>query len=116
MSFFLDDPTDHPDTLELEIAGKRIFWLLNKEAFEQAEEEGIDFAAFQSLEDDDVTGNLDALAALLYVGTIPFGAEITRQDFDDVLTPRLASELGPRVMAQFEGLEDEEVEAAVGKA
>jgi len=58
---------------------------------------------------------LDALAALLYVGTLPFEPEITREDFDDVLTPRLAQELGPQVMKQFHGLEDEQVEAAMGK-
>ena len=115
MGYFLDDEADHPDTLELEIAGKRVFWLLNKEAFDTAEDEGIDFGAFQELEEDDVTGNLDALAALLYVGTIPFDAEISREDFDEILTPRLAQKLGPQVMQQFEGLEDEQIEEAVGK-
>lgn len=115
MSFFVDDPTDHPDTLELEIAGQSFLWLLNKRAFETAHDQGYSFSHFNELEDDDVVGNLDALALLLYVGTLPFDAEITLSDFDDVLTPRVAQRIGPKVIGQYEGLEDEEIEAAVGK-
>lgn len=115
MGYFLDDEVDHPETMELDIMGKRVFWLLNKDSFDTAEEEGIDLTEFQELEEDDVTGSLDALATLLYVGTIPFDAEISREDFDEVLTPKLAKTLGPKVMKQFEGLEDEQVEDAVGK-
>lgn len=109
MSYFLDDLADHPDAIELEIAGESIDWLLNKRAFEEGEERGIDFAAFAELAEEDVTGNLDALASLLLVGTLPFDLELTKEDFDEILTPRLAGELGPVVMAQFEGLSDEEL-------
>lgn len=115
MSYFLDDPSDHPDAIELEIAGESIDWLLNKTAFEKGEERGIDFSAFTELTEEDITGNLDALASLLLVGTLPFDLPIEKSDFDEILTPRLASELGPLVMAQFEGLADEEVPDEVGK-
>lgn len=115
MSFFVEDPANHPDTLELEIAGKSFLWLLNKPGFEQAEEEDIDFSAMQELQPEDVTGNLDALSVLLYVGTIPFDLPVEKEDFDDVITPRIASEIGPKVMAQFQGLDDEEITDAVGK-
>jgi len=120
MSFFLDDPADHPDAITLEIAGKEVPWLLNKMAFEEAAEEGIDFGQFQDLDDDDVQGNLDALAALLYVGTIPFrmaGEDMPRlHDFDMILTPRVASQVGPQVMAQFQGLTDEQIEEVMGES
>jgi hypothetical protein len=117
MSYFFETPSDHPDAIELEIAGQSFHWLLNKSAFEQGKEEGVDFSQFRELEEDDVEGNLDALASLLYVGTLPFDAPIEKADFDAVLTPRLAAELGPKVMAQFEGLTDEELpeEVTAGK-
>jgi hypothetical protein len=115
MSFF-GDPTDHPDCLDLEIAGKEVPFLLTKSALEDAKEKGIDLAGFRDLDEGDVLGNLDALATLLFVGTLPFEQEMpTKEDFDQVLTPSVAAEVGPRVMAQFEGLTDEEVEAVVGK-
>lgn len=114
MSFF-GTPTDHPDALDIEIAGETVPWLLNKAAIEQAKEEGIDFTDFQALEEDDVYGNLDALSALLYVGTLPFDTDTpTKQDFDAVLTPRVAAQVGPQVMAQFQGIADEQLEEVVG--
>ena len=120
MSFFLDDPADHPDAITLEIAGKEVPWLLNKSAFEAAADEGIDFDKFQDLDDTDVQGNLDALAAVLYIGTIPFrqaGEEMpSRDEFDNVLTPRVAAKVGPQVMAQFQGLTDEQIEEVMGEA
>jgi hypothetical protein len=114
---FFGDASDHPDTLTLDIAGKEVPWLLNKQAFEAAQEEGIHLADFGDVDEDDVQGNLDALAHLLYIGTLPFEDQDTPtlEDFDAVLTPRVASEVGPKIMAQFQGLTDEEVEAAVGK-
>ena len=117
MSFFYDDPADHPDALVLEIAGRDVHWLLNKTAFERASEEGIDLGQFDEVEEEDVLGNLEALAALLYIGTLPFEDRETPslEDLGQVITPRTAAEVGPEVMAQFEGLSDEQVEAAVGK-
>jgi len=116
MGFFYDDPAEHPDALDLEIAGKSVPFLLNNSAFGAAKSEGIDFAEFSDLEDDDVAGNMEALASLLYVGTIPFDRETpTKEELDEALTPRIASQIGPEVMAQFEGLEDEEIEEVVGK-
>lgn len=120
MSFFPEDPADHPDSLVLEIAGKEVGWLLNKSAFETAEEEGIDFNDLQTVDEEDVGANLDALAKLLYVGTIPFresGRDTpSLEDLDNVITPRVAAEVGPRIMGQYQGLTDEEVEEALGKA
>ena len=119
MGYFYDDLTDHPDALVLDVAGKEVDWLLNKRAFELGAEEDIDFAEFEDLAEDDVQGSLDALSALLYVGTLPFADEgqetPTREDFDQVITPRTAAEIGPQVMKQFQGLTDEEIDAAVGK-
>jgi len=119
MSFF-GDPGDHPDALVLEIAGREFGWLLNKKAFEIAQDEGIDLQAFSEVEEDDVQGNLEALAALIYIGTIPFreaGEETPGlEDLDDVITPRVASQVGPEVMSLFQGLTDEEIEATMGKA
>jgi len=115
MSFFYDDPSEHPDAIVLEIAGKEVDWLLNKSAFEQAQDEGIDLQEFDEVEEDDIQGNLDALATLLYIGTLPFEDGPELEDFDDVITPRVAAEVGPRVMAQFEGLTDEQIEDVMGK-
>ena len=109
MSYFLDDLSDHPDAIELEIAGEAFDWLLNKSAFEEAEKRGADFGEFQELTEEDIVGNLDALATLLAVGTLPFDLGIEKEDFDEVLTPRLAQELGPDVMEQFQGLDDSEL-------
>jgi hypothetical protein len=115
MGYFYDDPSDHPDALTLEIAGVEVPWLLNKAAFSQAADEGIDFQAFSDLEEDDTQGNLEALEALIYVGTLPFDGGPTREEIGEVITPRVAAEVAPQVMAQFKGLDDQEIEAAVGK-
>jgi hypothetical protein len=115
MSFFYDDLTEHPDCIQLEIAGKEVNWLLTKQAFDKAQEEGIDLTDFDDVEEEDVRGNLEALATLLYIGTLPFEDGPSKEDFDLVMTPRTAAEVGPKVMAQFQGLADEEVEAVVGK-
>ena len=115
MSYFFDDLREHPDTIELEVAGQPVPWLLTKSAFEAAEEEGHSMADFQNLEEEDVQGNLDALATLLWIGTRPFDLDVSKAEFDEILTPRVAGEVAPRVMAQFEGLADEEVEDVVGK-
>jgi hypothetical protein len=115
MGFFYDDLTEHPDALVLEIAGKEVNWLLNKQAFEEADSEGVNLQQFDDVEEDDVQGNLDALAALIYIGTLPFDKGPELEELDEVITPRVAGEVGPKVMAQFQGLTDEQVEAAVGK-
>lgn len=119
MSFFYDDPSEHPDAIVLEIAGKEVDWLLNKSAFEQAQDEGIDLQEFDEVEEDDIQGNLDALATLLYIGTIPFreaGEETpSLEDLDRAITPTVAAQVGPEVMAQFQGLTDEEIEDVMGK-
>jgi hypothetical protein len=115
MSFFYDDLSDHPDCIEIEIAGKNIDWLLSKSAFETAEENGVDLTEFDEVEEDDVQGNLDALSTLLYIGTLPFDDGPEKEDFDEVITPRVAAEVGPKVMKQFQGLADEQIEEAVGK-
>jgi len=117
MSFFYDDPADHPDAVTLNIAGKEVPFLLNKQAFERAGEEGVDLASFSDVDEEDVQGNLEALAALLYIGTLPFEGRDTpsMKDLDVVLTPRIASEVAPQAMAQFQGLADEEIEDVAGK-
>jgi len=115
MGYFYDNPSDHPDALTLEIAGKEVDWLLNKRAMELAAEEGIDLQDFEDVDEGDMQGNLDALAALLYIGTLPFDDGPDLDEFDSVITPRVATQVGPQVMAQFEGLTDEQVEEVVGK-
>jgi len=115
MGYFYDDPHDHPDALTLEIAGQEVPWLLNKKALSEAADEGIDFQEFEELEEDDMQGNLDALEALIYTGTLPFDEGPTREEVGAVITPRIAAQVAPQVMSQFQGLEDEEIEAAVGK-
>lgn len=110
MAFF-DDLREHPDTLILEVAGKDVPFLLTKAALSEAKDEGVDLADFRGLEEDDVHGNLDALSTLLWIGTLPFEEDTpTKEDFDAVLTPRVAAQVGPQVMAQFEGIADEEIE------
>lgn len=110
MAFF-DDLREHPDCLELEIAGQEVPFLLTKAALSEAKDEGIDLADFRGLEEDDVHGNLDALSTLLWIGTLPFNGETpSKEDFDQVLTPRVAAEVGPQVMSQFQGITDEEIE------
>jgi hypothetical protein len=118
MGYFYDDPSDHPDALTLEIAGKEVPWLLNKSALSEAASEGIDFSEFEELAEDDVEGNLDALECLIYAGTLPFNGDVdtpTRDEIAGVITPRIAADVAPQVMRQFEGITDEEIEAAVGK-
>ena len=118
MGYFYDDPSEHPDAITLEIAGKEVPWLLTKEALSKASDEGIDFTEFESISEDDVEGNLNALESLIYAGTLPFGEETetpTREEIGSVITPRIAAEVAPQVMAQFQGLADEEIDAAVGK-
>lgn len=114
---FFGDPTDHPDYLELEIAGKSVPFLLTKAAIEEGKTEGVDLQEFQALEEEDVSGNLDALSSLIWMGTLPFDQETpTKEEVDAVMTPRVAAQVGPKVMGRFEGLSDEELEDVVGKA
>jgi hypothetical protein len=117
MSFFLDDPSEHPDALEFEINGKSFDWLLTKSAFEKAEDEGIDLQEFDEVDETDVVSSMESLITLLYIGTLPFEDRETPdlEDFDDVLTPRVAAEIGPKIMARYQGLTDEEVEDLMGK-
>jgi hypothetical protein len=113
MSYFLDDLADHPDAMELEIAGQPFQWFLNQSAFEEAEERGIDFSSFAELDEEDIVGNLDALSTLLFVGTLPFDAEIEKADFKEVISPRVAQDLGPKLISKYQGLEDEQLPDAV---
>jgi len=116
MAFF-DDLTEHPDYIDLEVAGKEVPFLLTKAAIEEAKEKGVDIQAFQDLKEEDVEGNLDALSSLIWMGTLPFDQGTpSKEELDAVITPRVAAQVGPRVMAQFEGLSDEELDDVVGKA
>lgn len=119
MSFF-DDPHAHPDSITIEIGGKEVPWLLNKSAIETAkEEDGIDLQELEQIDEENLEEALDGLAALFYIGTIPFrenGDDVpTLEDFDDVITPRTAHRVAPRLMAHYQGLTDEEIEETVGK-
>jgi hypothetical protein len=118
MGFFYDDPSEHPDALELDIAGKTVPWLLSKKAFEEAEEkEGVDFVSLEEIDEGDLVGNLEALAQVVWAGTLPFeDAETpTLEELERAITPKTASRIGPDVLAQYEGIVDEQVEQAVGK-
>lgn len=114
MSFFYDNLSEHPDCLQLEIAGKEINWLLNKKAFEKAKDEGIEISEFDEVDEDDVIGNLEALSQLIYVGTLPFDYDLNLEEIDEVMTPAVMVDLGPKLLAQFQGLTDEQVEEIVG--
>jgi len=116
MGFFIDDPSDHPEALEVELAGRTFGWLLNKTGFDTAEKEGIPFETLnERIDEDKIADNLEALAQLIYIGTIPFrkvGKETPAvEEIEDVLTPRGAREIGPALMAQFEDIADERLQA-----
>jgi hypothetical protein len=117
MGFF--DPREHADKVDLEIAGETIPWLISKQALETAEEEGIALEDLEVDEEADIGEATQAVANLLYVGTIPFrevGEDVpTLEDFDVVVSPGLAQRIGPKIMAKFQGIVDEELEDVVGK-
>jgi hypothetical protein len=121
MGFFPDDPSDHPEALEIEMAGRTFGFLLNKSAFETAKSEGIDLERFDDMDEEDVVDNLSALSTLLYIGSRPFSAyghetPESVEAIEDVLTPAGATELAAPVMSQFGGLDDEEIsELSQGK-
>lgn len=118
MGFF--DPREHPDKITFEIGGKEVPWLISKEALELASNEGIEPEDLEASTEDAIDEAMDALARLLYVGTLPFreAGEKTPEleDFSRVITPRTANRVGPKLKAQFEGIDDEQAKEVMGES
>lgn len=120
---FFGHPSEHPDATTVEIAGKDVPFLLTKQAFEVAVEEGVDLSKLDTeLDDETVEGAIDSLeqlVILLYIGVIEFreaGHETpSMEDINRVVTPTNADRIANEVMKRYRGLTDEEIEAVMGK-
>lgn len=110
----LDDLTKHPDTLTLDIADVDVHFLLSQEAYAKAKDEGIDLAALDQVDEDDPAESLRALSTLVYIGNLPFGQAESMEEVEALMTPRIAAQVGPQIMAQFDDLADEVADDAVG--
>jgi len=121
MSYFYNDPHEHPDAVNIKVAGKEVPWLITKKAVEMGQERGIDFDELGAL-DEEMTGSeaLDAIIDMLMLGRLAFikagHDRPNRTDFEEAIAPNTIPKILGQINAAFAGVEDGEIADEVKKA
>ena len=104
---------DHPDTITITLAGQELPFFLGRRTFTIAKKRGVDpgdiLNATMDADDEDLVDNIDAFAALLWLGVLVFpDIDVTREEIADVLSLREIQSIQEDITAAFGELIEED--------
>jgi len=117
------DFRDHPDTIEIPLAGQTPPWFLGRKSFALAKEHGVDpDTVLQDVRDAQTTLEaFDRVARLVWAGLLVFDDDLTIDDVADAMSLQDLQRVQQPIAEAFAGLGDDTMEdsaqdATAGKA
>ena len=116
----IEDYTDHPDTIEVELAGKTLPWFLGAESFELAQERGVEMGeimtqlqSLSELDENDIEGQVSegvrSVIVLVWVGFLVFEPDLKTSEVRRLVSFPVSDALFGPIMQHLNGIEDEQL-------
>lgn len=116
------DFRDHPDTIEVELAGQTLPWFLGRKSFRLAKERGVEISevlqtARSAQKNEDLNEAIDTIAKLVWTGFLVFDEELEIDAVADRMSLQDIPRLKGTIMGEFEKLKEAgDLAAGNGKA
>lgn len=107
----------HPDTIEIEIGGETLPWILGKVTFRLAKDKGFTLGGIiQQMQtaNGDLDVMMDAFGKLVYAGALPFDETLVEDDLTDLVSIGDMKRLAPVLTGALQDVADEAADE-VGK-